>query len=244
MRFASRDDGMTLVELMIGLGLLAMVLAFLLSALTHAQNDYVQQVDRVDSNDQLRAALQAMDHEIRSGDILYSPSGEQYPAGCSGATCQAAPYYSFRVLSETNVPAPRDEKRCVQFRVTSVGLLQRRDWDPNWTNSNDPVQVTGWRTLASGVLNYPGAPAPYNTPSSYPFTRPSYGGAPAANLVFINLWVNPHPGNGVITGRISAINGQISISGRNSAITTDLQQCGPQPPDPALFAGGARVPPY
>jgi hypothetical protein len=123
----------------------------------------------------------------------------------------------------------------VQYRVTSSGEFQRRDWDPNWNNANDPVQVTGWRTVAFGIANYPGAAAPNNVPV---FSQARI------NLVKVVFLVNAHPASGAITNTLPTVRSEVSVSGRNSAVVTDLRQCGPDTPDPSLNYGGRRVPPY
>jgi len=218
------EDGVTLTELLVYMGLLGLVTMMVLGSLTSTQFNVQRELSRTDSNDQLRLAIEAMDREIRSSDLLYNPTNENYASGdiVSG--------YSMRVFSEANVPT-RGGKRCVQYRITSGGELERRDWDPAWSDANDPTQVSSWRTLATGIQN-----RAQNTPA---FTLAKI------NLINIELLANSDVGNGPISGLVPTVSAQDSISGRNSTIVSDLHQCGPDVPDPSQStADGQRVPPY
>jgi prepilin-type N-terminal cleavage/methylation domain-containing protein len=218
--FYHSDDGFTLIEQAVVLGLLGLILAAVLGALASGQFTIARQAARSDTNDQIKLAAQAMDRELRSGDLLYNPSGESYAAG------DVVPGYSIRVLSEANVPS-RGDKRCVQYRITNGGELQRREWAPNWTTGD---YVSSWRILATALRNRAASP---QVPA---FTRPQ------VNLVKIVFVANTRPGTGPISGSVPTIRVELSVSGRNSQIVTDLQQCGS--PDPAPTALAPGVPPY
>jgi hypothetical protein len=130
---------------------------------------------------------------------------------------------SLRVLSEANAPT-RPGKRCVQWRITSAGDLQRRSWTTDW-QSNPSADVSGWRTIASGLRN--------RTDNVVAFARPQ------TNLVTISLRAN----NDTKKGSTVQIN--LAVSGRDTIFNTTNQPCGPITPDPSLSNPyGAPVPAY
>jgi hypothetical protein len=221
MKRLRNDDGFSLVEVIAFLGIFGVVIALLVSALNTTQVSLARQTARSQSNDEVRLAAQALDREVRSGDLIYDPSLESYTLG------QIHSGYSIRLLSEANVPT-RGGKRCVQFRITDEGELQRREWIPAWVSSAD---VSGWRTLATGIRNRTeGLPA---------FSRPQ------VNLLKVVLLANERPGDGPISGQVKTVRIDLAVSGRNSALVSDLQQCGPSQPEPLVPGnGGSRVPPY
>lgn len=220
----SHDGGYTLIEIAVVVGLLGIVVAMVISFLTRAQADLQIQISRSTSNDQVRLAAQSIDREIRSGDVFYDPADEVYPAG------DVVSGMSLRVLSEANAPT-RPGKRCVQWRITSDGELQRRSWtvDPVW--QTDPAaNVSGWRTITDGVRN--------RAESVPAFTRS------AANLITINLRTNGDP-----TGRKgSTVAVKLAVSGRDTHFfdnSAPSLPCGPVTPDPAASNPyGPPIPPY
>lgn len=197
-----REEGFTLVEIIVFLGMFGGILTILFNALTTTQVSLERQSARAQSNDEVRLAAQAIDREVRSGDLISNPQAEDYSAK------DIVPYYSFRVLSEANVPT-RGDKRCVQYRITSGGELQRRSWRPLTDDASD------WRTLATGVRNrVEGVPA---------FSRPQ------TNLLQVTLLANARPGTGLISGQVKTVRIDLSVSGRNSVLVEDTNQCGSSP---------------
>lgn len=215
-----RDDGYTLVEIAVAVALLGVVIAMVLLFLTRAQADLQIQLSRSASNDQVRLAAQSIDREIRSGDVFYDPAAEVYAAG------DVVSSMSLRVLSEANAPT-RPGKRCVQWRITSAGELQRRDWTTDW-QSDPATNVSGWRTVAEGIRNRTeGVPA---------FARTQ------ANLITIDLRTNNDASKG------KTVQVKFAVSGRDTLFyptTAPKQPCGPTTPDPSLSnPTGAPVPAY
>src|SRR5437868_3449432 len=64
------ESGMTLAELLVVLSLLGVVLPMLALFLISIQRTVVRESDRTQSNDQARLAVQELDREIRSGNVL------------------------------------------------------------------------------------------------------------------------------------------------------------------------------
>jgi prepilin-type N-terminal cleavage/methylation domain-containing protein len=187
---ARAEDGFTLVEISVVLGLLGIVTVMLLGFLTRTQNDLQIQISRSSSNDQVRLAAQSIDREIRSGDVLYDPANEVYAAG------DVAAGMSFRVYSEANAPT-RPGKRCVQWRITSAGELQRRSWTTDW-QSNPAANVSGWRIVATNIRNRP--------ESITAFTRSQ------TNLINVDLRANDDPS----LKKGSTVRIQLAVSGRDT----------------------------
>jgi type II secretory pathway component PulJ len=134
---------MTLIELMISLLILAIALGTLFMVLPVVQTAFNREQERTQSNDQARLAVEEMDKEIRSGNLLYDPKNENDPAHF------IFPYMSMRVYTQTNADSRIPGTRCVQWRIYN-NTLQRRAWAQDWQNGG---VVEGWRTIATGIVN-------------------------------------------------------------------------------------------
>ena len=126
--------GFTLAELMIVVMMLLVVTGTFLTILESVNGAIVRQQARSDTNDQLRAAVQQLDREIRSGNILYDPALETVP-------------YSLRVYTQANAPTRDVPFQCVQWKIEDRQLL-RRFWPPE-----NPGDVSDWRLLADHIVN-------------------------------------------------------------------------------------------
>ena len=69
--------GFTLVEMLIAMSLLTIVMVVFLSALMTSQTTVNRSTVRSVSNDQSRLAIQELDKEIRSGNVLYDPANDR-----------------------------------------------------------------------------------------------------------------------------------------------------------------------
>jgi len=147
---ADGEAGMTLVELITTVALLSVVLSILLTILVSVQNNLVRQSARSTSNDQARLAVQQLDREIRSGNVLYKPSLE------NDAAHYVYPGMSLRIYTQANAPTREaggnPGARCVQWRIKKNAAkgqyeLQRREWVKDATTS------TNWQVIAENVMN-------------------------------------------------------------------------------------------
>ena len=134
------ERGMTIVEMMVTMMILGITLAIFMSVLFSVQRGVVRQEAHSARNDQARLAIQALDREIRSGNVLYDPASE------------TVPYYSLRIYTQTNAPTRVTASNpqgttCVQWQLDEEEL-QTRQWVPY-----DPSTVTSWRTVAEGIVN-------------------------------------------------------------------------------------------
>jgi type II secretory pathway pseudopilin PulG len=211
-RSRTSDGGWTFVEVSIVVGLMGLVAAALISFLTASQTTFGQQVSRSMSNDELRLAVQSIDREVRSGNVIYDPAGESW-------STEIASGMSLRVYSQTN-----GDPRCVQWRITEDGELERR----SWKSTNPEATKSGWRTVATGIRNRD------EDPPVSAFVRPV--GQP--NILDVQLRSN----EGVTDDKGSTIQVDVSISGRNTLFFPTSTVCGPASPAP--LPGPNGIPAY
>lgn len=146
MRVAHREErGMTLVELMVSVALMMIVATIFTTVLLAMQRAVIRQQARSEMNDQARLAMEQMDREIRSGNVLYAPEEEALSAACGGKTCERG--YTLRVYTQSNAPTRVPPIQCVQWVVDGQGLW-RRAWASGAATSLD-----GWRLVAEHVVN-------------------------------------------------------------------------------------------
>jgi prepilin-type N-terminal cleavage/methylation domain-containing protein len=144
------EDGMTLVELMISMLILSMVLLAFLTIIPLIQTAFNREANRSSSNDQARLAVEELDREIRSGNLLYDPANE-----VADPAHGIVPYMSLRVYTQANADSRIPGTRCVQWRIYQ-DKLWRRAWEPNWAPGD---VVEGWRIVATGIVNNSVTPA-------------------------------------------------------------------------------------
>jgi Tfp pilus assembly protein PilW len=80
---------MTLVELVVAMSILGVVLLVFTSVLASVQRGVVRQDTLSQTLDSARLAIQQLDRELRSGNVLYDPALENAPVGTPGriASC-------------------------------------------------------------------------------------------------------------------------------------------------------------
>lgn len=130
------DQGTTLVEILISMTIFSLALAMVYSVLITVQRQTKDQTSRADSVGNARLALQQIDRQVRSGNVLYNPATETLPL-------------SMRVYTQAN-----GDQRCVQWQVYN-GKLRSRSWSPTWTTDG---QVSAWTVVAHDVVNTAATP--------------------------------------------------------------------------------------
>src|SRR5438105_3875476 len=197
---------MTLVELIVTISLLMVVLAIFLNILAAVQNGLVAQTDRSTSNDQARLAVEELDREIRSGNVLYDPAAE------NDATHFIFPGMSLRIYTQANAPTRESGgnsgERCVQWRVKynkaqSESELQRRDWTQT---AGVPGTSSPWRIIADHV---------YNRVSPQ---RSAFTVDPAKRIVNIAVLVNRSSNHGKTVEVDTTVEGRNTIYGYPSTL--------------------------
>lgn len=134
---ARRDDaGLTLIELLVAMLIFSAVIAAVYSVLINVQRQSSDLAGREETVGNARLALQQMDRQIRSGNVLYDPAAEALPL-------------SMRVYTQAN-----GDERCVQWQVFN-NTLRMRAWSPTWQTDG---LVTSWGTVARGLQNTSASP--------------------------------------------------------------------------------------
>jgi prepilin-type N-terminal cleavage/methylation domain-containing protein len=128
------DRGFTLTELLIAMGIFAVVLVVFMQAVAVMAKTTVRTQAQSDSADQLRNVFLRLDKEVRYAQDINTP-----------ATSNGAIYVEYWVPDNTASGA----SQCVQWRyVIASNTLQRRTW-----NQGDASSVTGWITMATKLRN-------------------------------------------------------------------------------------------
>jgi prepilin-type N-terminal cleavage/methylation domain-containing protein len=144
------EAGYTLLEMMVVMMVMSLVTAIFVTILASVQGSIGRVSARSDSNDQARLAVEELDREIRSGNVLYDPNltGSAHPWSDDSAH-GIYPGMSLLIYTQTNASTRSPGNQCVQWRITNE-QLQRRAWSVNW--QTDGI-VSGWRIVAERILN-------------------------------------------------------------------------------------------
>lgn len=219
---AADERGFTLLEMTITVSLLLVVLTIFLNILWSVQNGVARQSERSDSNDQARLAVEELDRQIRSGDVIQDPGS--VPSVLAGT--DIAPSYMLVIYTQT-APGVGNPNQCVQWVVNSQNQLLERTWDVDWQNNG--VYSASWRLVANHVVNRTVSPA---QPA---FAYATSGGTPnlygqRAVQVTILTQQNAHQG---IPVRITD-----TVTGRNTQYGYPANVCLSPPPYPTTFPNG------
>jgi len=143
------EDGFTLTELVVAMGILSIVFLVFTTALSSIQRAVSEQQVRSENNDNVRLALENLDRIVRSGNVLVDPSIADTDCKSTGSAYQCLLAYT-QANGTTAQPA-----RCVQWRVEGTAL-QTRWWSPK--PASKAATVTSWREVADAVLNLQTSP--------------------------------------------------------------------------------------
>jgi type II secretory pathway pseudopilin PulG len=203
---------MTLIELTVSMALLSIAAVVFLSTLAFVQRAVNTQGTRSVTNDQARLAMEQLDHEIRSGNLLYDPALEYDPDPAHGVSAGM----SLRIYTQTNANVRNPGNQCVQWRILDQ-VLTERHWATNWRD--DPAAlVTDWVIVADNIQNQE------VTPQVSAFALdpdPAKGG----RVIVVSLLVNA--GNGSASANVLI---QESVTGRNTEYGYPSQVCADIPP--------------
>src|SRR5512132_3017118 len=199
---------MTLVELLVSMSILSIVLLIFLAVLASVQRGVVAQDTLSQTLDQTRLALQQLDREMRSGNVLYDPALENAPAASGGIpSCSGClPGYTLRVYTQTNADT-RGTYKCVLWKIDTAQRLMTQQWPPS-----DPSNASGWRIVATGIVN-----GSINEP---PFTLdpdPLKGGRTLNILFAVNSDLAHRP--------TQTVKVQASLTGRNTSYGYPANVC-------------------
>lgn len=157
-RITPRDEtGMTLVELLVGMIIFSILMAFVFTILIQILNLSWDSQGRVVAAQEARLGIAQIDRQIRSGNVILDPSLETV------ADSGVAPYYSMRIYTQAD-----GESRCAQWRVIDHGdgaVLEFRSWSPNYPTDPD---VTDWGVVARDIVIQSAATPDPNDSSTWP----------------------------------------------------------------------------
>jgi type II secretory pathway pseudopilin PulG len=203
---------MTLVELVVAMSILGVVLLVFTSVLASVQRGVVRQDSLSQTLDSARLAIQQLDRELRSGNVLYDPALENAPVGTPGriASCTGClPGYTLRVYTQTNAdtrgPTPY---RCVLWKIEDRQLMTR------WWPPLEPGEASGWRIVAAGIVNRDLSPA---TVAFVLDPDPLKGGRTLNVVYAANADLERHPTQ---TAKVQA-----SLTGRNTSYGYPANVC-------------------
>ena len=207
-RLKTSEGGMTLVELLVSMSILSIVLLVFVAVLASVQRGVVTQDTLSQTLDQTRLALQQLDREMRSGNVLYDPALENAPAAIGGIpSCSGClPGYTLRVYTQTNADT-RGTYKCVLWKIDTAQRLMTQQWPPS-----DPSNASGWRIVATGIVN-----GSINEP---PFTLdpdPLKGGRTLNILFAVNSDLAHRP--------TQTVKVQASLTGRNTSYGYPANVC-------------------
>jgi type II secretory pathway component PulJ len=131
-RVARREDGFTVMELVVATFIMGVVSLVFTTTLSSVQRSVSAAGNRSLNNNNARLAVDQLDREIRSGNILYDPLTDD-PAG-----------FHLRIYTQTN----GEPFSCVQWRIAS-GQMQRRERQPG----NGGPWPAQWHVVAENVVN-------------------------------------------------------------------------------------------
>jgi prepilin-type N-terminal cleavage/methylation domain-containing protein len=198
----ARDErGMSLVEVMVASIILGVVVLVFTGTLTSIQKAVVNQDNLSRTNDQARLAVEQLDREIRSGNVLYDPADEDPPYD---------PFYTVRVYTQTNAPS-RNTFSCVLWEITDAGELRTRRWPPD-----DVSAATAWRVVATGIVN-----RDLGVPAFELDTDPLKGERTLSITLRVNEDLENRPSQ--------TIEIQESLTGRNTSYGYPVSVCGTTP---------------
>lgn len=201
---------MTLVELLVAMSLLGVVITAFLGVLVSVQRGFERQSTRSQSNDQARLAVEELDREIRSGNVLYDPASE------SDSANGIYPGMSLRVYTQSNGNVRTPSSVCVQWRIASQ-TLERRQWATNW--QDDPAAlVSDWHIVADHIMNR------IVNPQVAAFTLDQSQAAFGNRIVKIKILVNENPSNG------QTVEIDQSVTGRDTEFGYPANICSSIPP--------------
>ncbi|MGH2710128.1 MAG: PilW family protein [Actinomycetota bacterium] len=194
------EAGLSLAELMVAVAILLVVLVTFLTVLYSVNTGVQIQRERSVANDQARLAVERLDREVRSGNVLYDPSAETLAN------------YSFRLYTQANYPT-RSEMRCVQWQINTSDQLVRRSWP-----QGEPDEVTVWAVEADEIVNRSVSPT---VPAFVLDTDP----VKAGRTVDVTFMVDVDPADSMQR----TVKIQTSLTGRNTSYGYPTDSCSPIP---------------
>jgi len=198
-----QQDGITIAELVVAMAILSIVMLVFTSTLAGVQRAVVEEDVRSRLNDGARLAMQSIDRQVRSGNLLYDPSSE------TGTVLGvAATGYLFRVYTQAEFGGDEDP-RCAAWFVDDERQLLYRFWPPL-----NEILATDWQVVATGIVN--------RDEGLQPFVIDSTG-----RTLTVEFVVNPE----IDTQPEATQTFEAALTGRNTSFGYPSNLCETLPPD-------------
>ena len=198
---------MTLAELLVAMFVMGIAMMIFSSVLASVQRGVVAQESLNRTLESARLAVQQLDREIRSGNVLYDPALENNgQPSCTG--CE--PGFTLRIATQSNADT-RGGHTCVLWQIDDQQRLLTRRWPPNV-----PADATAWRVVATGLVNRALGEAAFAID-----TDPLKGGRTLNITLALNQDLGNRPGQ---TVRIRA-----ALTGRNTSYDYPTNVCSTTP---------------
>jgi len=205
-----QQSGFTLIELLITMTVFGIAMTLVTKAVNKVEHFANDAQGSADANGEVRLALDDIDRQVRSGNVLYSPANEVVPSSCTASGTDAGT--CMRVYTQAN-----GVQRCVQWQVlpdpanATTSIIRSRSWSPDWQTDGS---YTAWATKARGLLR---------TPSQAPFTL--QGAVTSSSARFLSVRFEARDPR-----RRGAVVLTSALSGRNTNYGYDAGLCSPVPP--------------
>lgn len=208
-RLRREQDGITLPELMVSMMVMALAAGVFMTTLASVQKTVAETDIRTRTNTQARLALQTLDREVRSGNILYDPA------------ISSEPHFRFKVYTQANANTrqPSPGYTCRLWRITTEGELQTRYWRPAQADPN--ISASEWRTVATGIVNRAVAEPVH----AFELDDDPNKGGRTVNVVFL---VNEDLNGDLSSGTVKL---QSALTGRNTSYGFPTGVCANEPDD-------------
>lgn len=205
-----QESGFTLVELLITMVVFGLAMTMVTKAVGKVERFAGDAQGSADANSEVRLALDDIDRQVRSGNVLYSPANETTPSSCTATGTDAGT--CMRVYTQAN-----GVQRCVQWQVLpdpakpTTSIIRSRSWSTTWQTDGS---YTAWATKARGLLL---------TPSVAPFTLQGAVTSSSSRYLSVRFEAKDprRPGAVVLTS---------ALAGRNTNYGFDAGLCSPVPP--------------
>jgi prepilin-type N-terminal cleavage/methylation domain-containing protein len=138
LRDRERDEGFTLMELLVAIGLLSILMAIVTTAIVSMFQAMRKQQGQADAIGQIRVVVDKLDKSVRYANAVNTPG-----VGTTAGTL----YVEWRTGNLTG--ATNYTQTCTQWKFdSSAGTLQSRTW-----NEGDSTSISAWFTQATGISN-------------------------------------------------------------------------------------------
>ncbi|HJS27004.1 MAG TPA: prepilin-type N-terminal cleavage/methylation domain-containing protein [Actinomycetota bacterium] len=213
----SDERGLTLTEVLVAMMVMSLAAGVFLSTLASVQKSVAETDIRTRSNTQARLAMQTLDREVRSGNILYDPESS------------TDPHFRFKVYTQANATTrqPSPGYSCRLWRITSSAELQTRSWEPGQADPN--LTASNWRTVATGIVNKsvddPVDSTCGDATCAFRLDDDPNKGGRTVNVVFL---VNEDLNGDLSSGTVKI---QSALTGRNTSYGFPTEVCEDEPVD-------------